>query len=267
MPRPIARTVLLLLLLRGAAPASGQSAAPATLPVDALEARIPAILDSADVPGLSIAVIDGGRVVWTGAFGVRTSTTREPVGPETVFEAASLTKPVFAYALLKLVDRGGFDLDRPLAEYVDMSRFSADPRVSRITGRMVLTHTSGFAGFTDDDRMTLGSDPGTTFRYFGDAWDPLQRAVESVTGMTADRFVAREVFEPLGMRHSSLLFTDTTGDFATPHFESGAPREKRRFSRGAPLSKWGVAKSPVVSVNSSELWRMPSGSNTSRATN
>ena len=222
------------LVLLAVFPATAGAANAQTVSRDAvarLAARIPALLDSSGVPGLSIAVIDSGRVVWSGAYGVRNTTTQEPVGAETVFEAASLTKPLFSYALLRLVDRGEFDLDRPLAEYVDMAVFVDDPRAAQITGRMVLSHQSGIAGFADG-RMTMGSDPGTTFRYFGDAWDPLQRAVEAVTGVPAHVFVEREVFQPLGMRHSSLVFTDTTGDFATPHAENGTPLRKRTWTEG-----------------------------------
>ena len=228
--RLIGSAVLLASLASGACAARAQG--PTRPAVDALAARIPALLDSSGVPGLSIAVIDSGRVVWSGAFGVRNTATRQPVGAETVFEAASLTKPVFAYALLKLVDRGEFDLDRPLAEYIDMSRFTADPRAARITGRNVLSHTTGITGFADDRRMTMSSEPGSSFRYFGDAWDPLQRAVEAATGDSIHVLVDREVFQPLGMTHSSLVFTDTTGDFATPHAENGTPLRKRTWSEG-----------------------------------
>jgi hypothetical protein len=147
-----------------------------------------------------------------------------------VFEAASLSKPVFAYGLLRLVDRGGFDLDRPLSEYVEMSQFGDDPRMDAITGRMILTHTSGISGFAEGGKVTMGSDPGARFRYFGDAWLPLQRAVEAATGEPVHEFLAREVLEPFGMDHSSFVWDDLDGDFATPHDELGNPMEKRTFA-------------------------------------
>jgi CubicO group peptidase (beta-lactamase class C family) len=221
---------LALLALTSATPrASAQS--PAThLPVEELAARIPALLDSAGIPGLSIAVVEGGSTVWTGAYGVRNAVDRQPVGPETVFEAASLSKPVFAYGLLRLVDRGGFDLDRPLSEYVEMSEFGDDPRMDAITGRMILTHTSGISGFAEGGKVTMGFDPGARFRYFGDAWLPLQRAVEAVTGEPVHEFLAREVLEPFGMDHSSFVWDDLDGDYATPHDELGNLMEKRTFA-------------------------------------
>jgi CubicO group peptidase (beta-lactamase class C family) len=196
----------------------------------ALAARVPALLDSAGIPGISIAVLEGGRTVWTGEFGVRNAVDRRPVGPETVFEAASLSKPVFAYGLLRLVDRGGFDLDRPLSEYVEMSQFGDDPRMDAITGRMILTHTSGISGFAEGGKVTMGFDPGTRFRYFGDAWLPLQRAVEAVTGEPVHEFLRREVLEPFEMDHSSFVWDDLEGDYATPHDELGGLMEKRTFA-------------------------------------
>jgi hypothetical protein len=99
----------------------------------ALERTIPKILRVSGVPGLAMAVVDRGRVVWTGAFGNVTD-------PQTIFEAASLSKPVFAYLVLRLVDRGELDLDRPLAEMLEYPRAAGDPRYRRITGRMVLSH-------------------------------------------------------------------------------------------------------------------------------
>ncbi len=218
-----------LLALAGAPRVSAQTSAP-DLPVEALAARIPALLDSAGIPGLSIAVVEGGSTVWTGAYGVRNAVNRQPVGPETVFEAASLSKPVFAYGLLRLVDRGGFDLDRPLSEYVEMSQFGDDPRMGAITGRMVLTHTSGISGFAEGGKVTMGFDPGARFRYFGDAWLPLQRAVEAATGEPVHEFLEREVLVPFGMVHSSFVWDDLDGDHATPHDELGNLMEKRTFA-------------------------------------
>jgi CubicO group peptidase (beta-lactamase class C family) len=147
-----------------------------------------------------------------------------------VFEAASLSKPVFAYGLLKLVERGGFDLDRPPSEYVEMSQFGDDPRMDAITGRMILTHTSGISGFAEGGKVTMGFDPGTRFRYFGDAWLPLQRAVEAATGEPVHVFLEREVLAPFGMTRSSFVWDDLDGDHATPHDELERPMEKRTFA-------------------------------------
>ena len=79
-----------------------------------LERNVPQWMKEGDVPGLSIALVRDGEVAWRHAFGVKNAQTREPAADSTVFEAASLSKPVFAYAVMKLVDSGKFDLDKPL---------------------------------------------------------------------------------------------------------------------------------------------------------
>ena len=95
----------------------------AGLPDTATLAReVPRFLRISGVPGLSMAVVRGGRVVWAGAFGTRDDSAQTPVDTATVFEAASLSKPVFAYLVLRLADRGEFDLDRPLAEMLEYPR-------------------------------------------------------------------------------------------------------------------------------------------------
>jgi CubicO group peptidase (beta-lactamase class C family) len=81
-----------------------------------------------DVPGLSIAVIQGGRVIWTEAFGTVNDSANTPLDTGTIFEAASLSKPVFAYIVLRLADRGEFDLDRPLLEMLEYPRLAQDER-------------------------------------------------------------------------------------------------------------------------------------------
>ncbi|HEX4373969.1 MAG TPA: serine hydrolase domain-containing protein, partial [Puia sp.] len=83
-----------------------------------LQKDIPQLLEKSDVPGMSIALIRNGKLVWSGAFGIANANTKKPVTENTNFEAASLSKPVFAYAVLKLVDEGKLDLDTPLNKYL-----------------------------------------------------------------------------------------------------------------------------------------------------
>src|ERR1700728_3566839 len=84
---------------------------PAPEVINKLQTDIPLLLEKSDVPGMSIALIRDGRVVWSKGFGVSNAVTRKPVTTNTIFEAASLSKPVFAYAVLRLVDEGKLNLD------------------------------------------------------------------------------------------------------------------------------------------------------------
>ena len=86
--------------------------------IESLKKDIPDLMKSADIPGMSVALIHNGKLVWSDVFGVANAATRQPVTAATVFEAASLSKPVFAYGVLKLVDEGRLDLDTPLNKYL-----------------------------------------------------------------------------------------------------------------------------------------------------
>ena len=95
------------------------------------------------MPAASIAVVRAGRLTWQRAFGVKDTGTNEPVDGDSVFAACSNTKPVFAYGVMKLVERGLLDLDTPLTRYTKR-RVTTDPRIELITARHVLNHTTGF---------------------------------------------------------------------------------------------------------------------------
>jgi CubicO group peptidase (beta-lactamase class C family) len=85
------------------------------------------------------------KLIWHHGFGVLNAETKTPVTDSTVFEAASLSKPVFAYAVLKLVDAGKVDLDKPLNQYLPGNYdVGDDPRLNQISTRRVLSHTTGF---------------------------------------------------------------------------------------------------------------------------
>ncbi|MEP6620149.1 MAG: serine hydrolase domain-containing protein [bacterium] len=204
-----------------ATPTHGQSALRARL-----DSAIPPIMRTGDVPGLEAAVILNGKLVWTGAFGVRSAASTERVDPHTVFRAASLTKPLFAYLVLRLADRGIIDLDAPIVERLQYVAPTTDPRTRLITPRMILSHTSGMPNCCGP--WALFADPGTTWEYSPIGFDWLGPMVERVTGMSLNDVAKREVFEPLGMTRSSLVWNDT--------LESNA---------AASHTMWGRAQQPT----------------------
>ena len=178
-----------------------------------LERNLPALMKDADIPGLSIALIREGKPVWTHGFGVKNSATREAVTEETVFEAASLSKPVFAYSVLKLVDAGKLDLDAPLNKYLPGSYDVApdDARVHQITARRVLTHSTGFPNWRQPRNaktLPVHFTPGERFSYSGEGFVYLSRVVEKITGMKFDEYVREAVFKPLEMTSSSFSWQD-----------------------------------------------------------
>jgi CubicO group peptidase (beta-lactamase class C family) len=175
-----------------------------------LETDIPQLLEKANVPGMSIALIRNGDLVWTGAFGVSNANTKKPVTSGTVFEAASLSKPVFAYAVLKLVDEGKLNLDTPLNKYLGNNYDVVDDRrINLITARRVLSHTSGFPNWRDNDgtkTLLIHFTPGEKFSYSGEGMVYLSKVVEKITGMRFEEFMQKYALQPLGMTASSYIW-------------------------------------------------------------
>jgi CubicO group peptidase (beta-lactamase class C family) len=196
-------TAVLLALLFSASSLSAATAG------DDLRARldkeVPELMRSGDVPGMSIAVLQDGKLFWSGAFGVRDVATGAPVQKDTVFPAASLSKPVFAYTVLRLADRGVLSLDVPLWSYLPYDRLRHDKRGERVTARMVLSHTTGLPNW-GPEKLPFRADPGKRFGYSGEGFVYLQKVVEKLTGQPLADLVKKEVFVPLGMTRSSFVW-------------------------------------------------------------
>lgn len=176
-----------------------------------LEKDIPNLMKEADILGLSAALIQNGKIVWIKGFGFSNADTKEPVTNETVFEAASLTKVVFTYGVLKLVDEGKLDLDVPLNKYLGNNwEIGDDARINSITARHVLTHSAGFPNWRSSDSKTLPINftPGEKFSYSGEGFVYLSAILEKITGMKLEDYMQTKVFKPLGMTNSSFLWQE-----------------------------------------------------------
>ncbi len=196
-----------------------------------LEKGIPQLMKDGEIPGLSIAVIRDAKVVWQHSFGVANSATNQPVSDDTIFEAASLSKPVFAYGVLKLVEKSKLDLDTPLVKYLPKPYVENDERASLITARMVLTHTTGFPNWRNNQPLKTQFNPGERFSYSGEGFVYLQKVVEHLTGQLLDAVMRKEVFEPLGMTSSSYVWKDKYENLkATGHDSAGVARPRRKHS-------------------------------------
>jgi CubicO group peptidase (beta-lactamase class C family) len=195
-------------------------------------ADIEQLLKDGRVPGLSFAVIRDGKIVQTGTAGVRDTSTGIPVDENTIFEAASLSKPVFTYAVLQLVDAGLLSLDSPLSLYVP-NYVKDDPRADTITVRNVLNQASGLPNWrSKTNPLKTYFQPGERFSYSGEGFVWLQRVVEKITGEPLNDVMMRLVFDPLEMRQSSYIWrADFETDYALPHDAQPAPGNKARPSK------------------------------------
>lgn len=212
----------LLLTLPGAA--MGRSVPPPP----AIEAAVHRMMAKTGARGLAVAVIDGGRVHYVRAYGVRNA-KGDPLQTDTVMYGASLTKTVFAYTVLQLVDQGKLSLDVPLADYLDKPLteydtnaiypdkygpyrdLAGDPRWKRITARMALTHSTGFANFwwdEPDQKLRIHFDPGSRYSYSGEGLILLQFVIENGRkdkGLGLDLGKLTQAnFDRLGMTRTSL---------------------------------------------------------------
>jgi len=223
---------LFAILFSRATPAQSMPAAPLSRPnqatIQTLERRLPDLMKQADIPGVSLALIRGGKTYWLHEFGVRDAKSKTPVAADTVFEAASLSKPVFAYGVLKLVEQGKLALDAPLSKYLPQPYIDGDPRLDQITARFVLSHRTGFRNWRGDGNpLRIYFTPGERFSYSGEGFVYLQKVVEQITGKPLNAYMTEAVFAPLGMGSSSYVWRDDYDSrSASGHDEDAQPRDK-----------------------------------------
>lgn len=191
------------------------------------------LMHPAEVTGVGIAILNNGKIVYLKGYGVRDKEKNLPLMPDSVMTAASFTKVAFAYLVMRLVDQDKLDLDRPvyqylpkpLLEYSNYKDIADDPRYKRITARMLLDHTAGFANwraFEDDRKLHIHFDPGSRFAYSGEGIVLLQLIVESITKRPLEELMQENVFQPLGMTRTSMVWQPSfDSDFANGYDEYG----------------------------------------------
>jgi len=169
-----------------------------------LEEFVPTHMDQEGIPGLAIALIREGEVVWADGFGVANTLTGEPVTADTVFEVASNSKVVTAYTALRLVEQGMLALDEPVVTYLSEPWLPPSEYGQQITLRHLASHSSGLS----DKQLPLDKSilfkPGSDFLYSGVGALYLQEVIEQVTGQPLDEVANALVFEPLGMTSSGF---------------------------------------------------------------
>jgi len=188
----------------------------------ALDAEAARAMAATGAQGLAIAVIDDGRIVHVRSYGKRNA-AGDPLTPDTVMYGASLTKAVFAHAVMQLVEDGTLDLDRsiadvlpqPLPEYPQQPGYgpwqdlAGDERWRAITPRILLTHSAGFANFAflePDRKLRIHFDPGSRYAYSGEGMILLQFVIERGRGLDVGEEMQRRVFDRFGMAHTSMTW-------------------------------------------------------------
>lgn len=218
-----------------------------------IDEMIPAAMAKAHANGVAVAVIDSGQVVYLRAFG-RRNERGAPLRDDTVMVAASLTKPVFAYLVMQLVDEGRIDLDTPIARYLEAplpsypperpypawSDLADDERWRSITPRMLLSHQSGLPNLPalePDRKIRIHFDPATRFAYSGVGVNLLQFVLEHAQGLNFEAEMQRRVFQRFDMRRSSVTWQAGNADNeADGYTATGDVRPHPRRRRAAAAS-------------------------------
>jgi len=163
-------------------------------------------IDSLGITGISLAVINDGKVVYYRVSGVKDVVTGEKVDTNTLFEAASMTKPVFAYTVIRLTEKGLIDLDKPLYDYLTYEDIKYDSRHKQVTARMVLNHTTGLPNWRPKgEKLAFESSPGSKYLYSGEAFEYLGYVVEKIIGERAENVINYEIFEKNEIKTSFFI--------------------------------------------------------------
>jgi len=244
-----------------------------------LESFIQDYMDWYGLPGLSIAVVQDGRVVFAKGYGVTSLETVAPVTPRTIFSMASVTKLFVGTAVMQLAERGLVELDAPIVRYLPYFRL-ADERYREITVKQMLSHTSGMPDMEGAELysswenpefdelaleryvrnlavISLLASPGESYNYSNMAYDVLGDMVAKVSGEAFEEYVRKNILIPLGMKDSTLLYEEVNKELlAQPHLMGSNleyavsdlfPYSRRHpacgslFSNVMDMSRWAMA--------------------------
>jgi CubicO group peptidase (beta-lactamase class C family) len=199
------------------------------------------------VIGMALAVIDDGKIVHLAAYGHRRVAPPLPLTVDCVMYGASLTKTAFAFMLMQLVDEGKLKLDAPLTELLpkplpaytegrfNFSDLAGDPRWRRLTPRILLTHSAGFANFRwiePDQKLRFHFDPGSRYAYSGEGFQILQLIVEQGLGLDAGQQMQTRVFDRFGMGRTGMGWRpEFASDLADGYALDGAMQAHEQRSR------------------------------------
>ena len=233
-----------------------------------MQAAIP-IVNAANRANTALILIEQGAI-----SAEYYSTNADPIDRDTVFATASMSKWITAHAVMKLVEQGKLDLDRPVESYLTRWRLPAGAFSSDgVTARRLLSHTAGLTdglGFGDyrlDEAVptleqtlaaprastgpagpiTVGIEPGSQFRYSGGGYALLELLVEEVSGQPFERFVELEILEPLGMQRSGYADLSATTNSAKSYDADGRP---------APISRYASKAATGFATSAADMVRL-----------
>ncbi len=223
-----------------------------------LETNIPVLSRDYSVPGVGVAVWEGGALVFRQGFGKLVAGGSADVNENTVFHLGGISKTITAWAILNLVEKGQLDLDKPAEDYLTRWTIPASSfGTSGVTLRRILNHTSGLgvesydgfdlasrrpdlaellAGEAGAESVTVEFAPGSKWGFSEGGYAVAQLVVEEVTGEPFDEYVTKSIFQKLGMSSTTYQPSATGANASTGHNTLGLPIEQKAYTALAASS-------------------------------
>jgi len=167
------------------------------------------LIEDCNIPTLGLGIIEDGKLKEIKVYGTLNGKTTAPFN--SIFNVASLTKPVTAMTVLSLVNAGKWSLDQPLDKYWIDPDIANDPRHKQLTTRMILSHQTGFPNWrwmNKDKKLSFDFDPGTKYQYSGEGFEYLRKAVEEKFHKSLEELASEYVFQPLNMNDTSYIWNE-----------------------------------------------------------
>jgi CubicO group peptidase (beta-lactamase class C family) len=222
-----------------------------------IDSIVKKLMDTADVAGLSLGVIHDNKVAYVKAYGYKNKANKAWNDTAACFYGASLSKALFAYLVMQLVDKGMIDVDKPLysylpkplPEYDKYKDLAGDERWKLITARHCLTHTTGFPNWRelnprDNKKLEIFFKPGERYAYSGEGLVLLQMVVETITGKDLENLARENIFGPFAMTRTSYLWQPSfETNYALGHDmnEDTLPKRRRKTANAAGSMETTIA--------------------------
>ncbi len=186
------------------------------------------LMKNNNIPTLGLGVIEGGKLTQVKVYGTLDGKAAAPYN--SLFNVASLTKPITAMVALRLVSLGKWSLDEPLYHYWTDPDLAKDPRHKKLTTKLVLSHQTGFPNWRwqrKDNTLSFESDPGTRYQYSGEGFEYLRKAIENKFRKSLEQLAKELIFQPLDMNDTSYVWNEKKDSerMITGYDRNGKPYE------------------------------------------
>jgi CubicO group peptidase (beta-lactamase class C family) len=185
------------------------------------------------IPALGIGFIKEGKIEQISVFGTLEKNKSAPIN--SIWNVASMTKPITALVALKLINAGKWDLDEPIYKYYIDPDIAKDPRVKLLTTRIILSHQTGFPnwrGNNTDGKLSFEFEPGTKYQYSGEGYEYLRKSLEKKFNKSLQQLARELIFKPLNMKDTQFIWDEKMDStrFAKWHTKKGELYETQKYT-------------------------------------